>query len=398
MKLHSRFPAVADLRARTKRRIPKFVWEYLVSGTGTESSLHRNRVMLDRVMFTPSILHGEFTPDLSSTFLGKPLPLPIGVAPVGMSGLMWPDAERLLASAASEAGIPYGLSTVATKAPEDIGPHLNNNGWFQMYPPRDPEIRLDMLRRAKESGFDTLVITVDVPVASRRERQVRSGLTQPPKLTMRLMAQAAVRPTWAMQMAFRPLPHMKTLDAYTKNDVALDSTAHVGYLLRTSPDWSYIRKLRDEWDGKFIVKGVLRPDDAKKLESYGVDAIWVSNHIGRQFDATLSAIECLEAVRAATTLPIVFDSGIEGGLDVMRALAMGADLVMLGRAFHYSLGALGASGPAHLIDIFQKDMEANMGQLGMRKLSELRGQAFWDPALPPSHDLYQPHSRPKQPL
>lgn len=371
MDLHQRYPAISDLKARARRRIPHFVWEYLDSATGTEATLRRNRARLDEVLFRPSILHGEFKPDLGTTLFGHHHPLPFGVAPVGMSGLIWPDAERLLADAAGAAGLPYALSTVATQTPETVGPSLGEHGWFQMYPPRDPTIRADMIRRAREAGFSTLILTVDVPVASRRERQTRSGLTQPPRLTPRLMAQVARCPVWAMGTARLGMPRMRLFDGYGENKLSLSSTAHIGYLLRTSPDWDYVRMLRDEWQGPLIVKGVLRPEDAAGLEAAGVDAIWVSNHAGRQFDAAPATIEALPGIRAATQLPVIFDSGIEGGLDILRALALGADFVMLGRAWHYALGALGAAGPAHLVDILRKDMEANMGQLGARTLGDL---------------------------
>ncbi|GFE48616.1 lactate dehydrogenase [Roseobacter cerasinus] len=372
MDLHSRYPALSDLRARARQRLPRFVWEYLDSATGEERTKARNRTSLDRIGFPPSILHGEFTPDLSVSLFGATLPRPYGIAPVGMSGLMWPDAEGILARAAAKAHIPYSLSTVATQAPEDLAPHLGPYAWFQMYPPRDESIRSDMLARAKAAGFSTLVLTVDVPVASRRERQTRSGLTLPPRLTPRLMAQVALRPAWALGMARRGLPKMRTLEKYASEaDTARSSTAHVGYLLRTSPDWDYVRWLRDAWDGPFVVKGVLRTQDAPKLEQIGVDGIWVSNHAGRQFDAAPAAIDVLPGIRAATRLPLIFDSGIEGGLDILRALASGADFVMLGRGFHYALAALGARGPDHLIDMLDKDLVANMGQLGARGLKDL---------------------------
>ena len=175
------------------------------------------------------------------------------------------------------------------------------------------------------------------------------------------------------------MPHMRTLDAYTggtatKNPAAArSSTAHIGYLLRTAPDWSYLQWLRDHWEGPLVVKGVLDARDAPRLQAAGVDAIWVSNHAGRQFDAAPATIEALPELRAATDLPLIFDSGIEGGLDILRALALGADFVMLGRAFHYALAALGPRGPAHLTEILTKDLEANMGQLGIATLAELRG-------------------------
>lgn len=372
MDLHAKYPALSDLRTRAKRRIPKFVWEYLDSGTGDEATKARNRAALDRIGMMPSVLHGEFTPDLSTCFMGADLPLPFGIAPIGMSGLMWPDAEGHLARAAARAGIPYSISTVATQSPEDIAPHLGEHAWFQMYPPRDPDIRRDMLARAKAAGFKTLILTVDVPVASRRERQVRSGLTNPPRLTPRLLAQVAMCPVWVAGMAQRGMPHMRGLDKYANAATdGLSPTAHVGYLLRTAPDWDYVGWLREEWDGDLIVKGVMRGADATRLEELGVDAIWVSNHAGRQFDGAPAAIEVLPQVRAATKLPLVFDSGIEGGLDILRALALGADFVMLGRGFHYALGALGPQGIDHLIDILSKDMASNMGQIGARTLSEL---------------------------
>lgn len=372
MDLHSRFPGIEDLRARARSRLPRFVWEFLDSGTGTETLRARSRRALDAVQFAPSILHGPFDPDLSTQLLGHDFPLPIGAAPIGMSGLIWPEAEILLARALRKLDQPYCLSTVASRSPEDLAPHIGPHGWFQLYPPKDEEIRADLLKRARDAGFSALVLTVDVPVASRRERQTRSGLTNPPRLTPRLLAQVAMRPAWALGMARLGMPHMRTLDKYVDDASRnLPPTAHVGYLLRTSPDWSYLHWLRDNWDGPLIVKGVLRAGDAERLEQAGADALWISNHAGRQFDGAPATIEVLPAIRAATRLPLIFDSGVEGGLDILRALALGADFVMLGRPFHYALAALGAEGPAHLADIVAKDLSANMGQLGALGLRDL---------------------------
>lgn len=382
MTLDAKAPAISDLKARARRRIPHFVWEYLDSGTGNEHTLARNRAKLDEVLFRPSILHGEIEPDTSATFLGHSYPLPLGVAPVGMSGLIWPDAERTLAAMARDRGVPYSMSSVATRLPEEMSPHLGPHAWFQLYPPRDKGIRQDMLKRVKDAGFTALALTVDVPAPSRRERQTRGGLTQPPSLGPRLMAQVARCPTWALGTARLGMPRMRFVESYadTKiSNMSLPSNAHVGYLLRTSPDWEYLKELRQEWDGPIMVKGVQNPDDAARIQDEGADVIWISNHAGRQFDASPATAEVVAAVRAATTLPIIADSGVESGLDVLRMLALGADFVMMGRAFHYGLGAYGRAGAEHVIDIVQKDMVSCMNQMGLANLSELSSRIFSNP-------------------
>jgi L-lactate dehydrogenase (cytochrome) len=371
MDLHTRYPGLADLKSRARRRIPHFVYEYLDSGTGSESTLHRNREMLDRVRLMPSILRGTMAPDLSVKLFDRVLALPFGIAPVGMSGLMWPDAEYTLARAAARAGIPYCLSTVASQTPEHVAPVLGDDGWFQLYPPKDPGIMRDMVARARAVGFKVLAMTVDVPVASRRERQTRSGLTQPPRFTPRLMWQVAQCPAWALGMARKGTPRMRFLESYISDNRNLPSTEHIGYLLRTSPDLAYLDALRAAWDGPLVLKGVMDPAEVKGLQDHGVDGIWLSNHAGRQFDGAPATIEVLPQMRAATDLPIIFDSGIAGGLDILRALALGADFVMMGRAWHYALGALGEAGPAHLIDVFTRDLVSNMGQIGVERFSDL---------------------------
>jgi L-lactate dehydrogenase (cytochrome) len=375
MDMNITHPAIADLRTRARRRIPHFAWEYLDSATGHEHAKARNRTALDAVLFAPAILQGLVDTDLRTTFLGQTYDAPFGIAPVGMSGLIWTDAERILAATAAKARIPYGLSTVATQTPEAVGPKTGGMGWFQMYPPSDADQRRDMLARAKGAGFHTLVLTVDVPVASRRERQRRGGITQPPKITPRLLAHILTCPAWAFGTAQRGMPRMRTLEKYVDTRIKRPSTEHIGYLIRAAPDWDYLHALRAEWDGKLIVKGVLRAADAPELVQAGVDAIWVSNHAGRQFDGAPAALDALRAVREATgdTFPLIFDSGIEGGLDVLRALALGADMVMLGRAFHFGLGAFGADGAAHVVRILKEDMIANMGQMAIKRPSEAKG-------------------------
>lgn len=368
------YPSLYELKTKAQARLPKFVWEYLNSGTGQEHTTRLNRTALDQIKLMPSVLHGEHTVDLKTVFLGKQYDLPFGIAPIGMSGLIWANAEQTLARHAVSTNIPYTLSTVACQDPESLGPHIGQNGWFQLYPPRDPQIRTDMLNRVRNAGFHTLVLTVDLPVASRRERQTKSGITQPPVLTPRLMAQILCKPSWALSMARQGRPTMPFVASYGNAQKGLPPTEHIGYLLRTSPDWDYVKWLREHWQGPLIIKGVLDAEPIEQFEKIGVDALWVSNHAGRQFDAAPSSIDQLIAYRSATDLPLIVDSGFETGLDILRAYALGANFVMMGAPWHYALAALGDKGPAHFARILELDLKANLGQIGCANVHDTKSR------------------------
>lgn len=374
MDLDLAFPDISDLRARARARVPGFVWEYLDSATGDESTYLLNQAALEAVRLCPRVLGTRADPDLSTAIFGRRLAAPFGIAPVGMSGLIWPGAERMLAAHAAEAVIPYCLSTVAASTPEEVGGVLGDAGWFQLYPPKDAEVRRDLLRRARDAGFSALILTVDVPVPSRRERQRRARLTNPMRMSPAVIWQAARRPSWSLATLRRGIPKLATLEPYAKVDASMPSTAHAGYLIRAVPDWAYLDALRGEWDAPLIVKGILAPDDARRARDAGADAIWVSNHGGRQLSSAPSALHCLGPVRAALgpETPIIFDSGVRSGTDILRAIARGADLVMLGRAYHYGVAAFGAAGIAHVTHILRDQMLADMGQLGIARPVEAR--------------------------
>jgi L-lactate dehydrogenase (cytochrome) len=376
MDLDVTHPALSDLRARARRRIPHFAFEYLDSGTGRELGVAHNRARLDAVRFMPAILRGELGPDLRRTTLGTAHAYPFGIAPVGMAGLLWPGAERLLAEAAARHRIPYGQSTVAAATPEETGPVAGEMGWFQHYPVNDPAIRRDMLARAKAAGWRVLVVTVDLPGESRRERQRRAEVRMPPVVTPRILASIAARPAWALATLRHGRPRMKFPESYAAGLKGRDAFTHAGRLIRGFPDEAYLRAVREEWDGPLVVKGVGDPADADRLVAIGVDAIWVSNHTGRQFEGGPAAIDCLPPVVAAVggRVPVYYCSGVEGGLDVMRALALGAEFVFLGKAWYFALAAFGRRGVDHLVHILRADMIANMTQIGAERLEDLPGR------------------------
>lgn len=374
-----KYPAISDLQERAKRRIPEVAWAYLQSGTGDEIAVQRNRDSLNEILFNPRFLKGELNPSLKTNILGRGFDLPFGIAPVGLSGLMWPGAEMQLAKTALEYNIPYCLSTVATQTPETIGPISKSNSWFQLYTPRKKEIRKDILRRIKEAGFTCLIVTADVPYPSRRERTKRAGLKTPPKPSAKFIWDGITSPAWTMQVLKHGLPKLKTVIQYAESKQATKVFEELRSAFGGTLSWEYLAELRDEWNGKLILKGITHPADVEKAIQMGVDGIIVSNHGARQFNAVPAAIDLLkpivEAYKDKTT--IMFDSGIRSGLDIIRAFYYGAEYVFLGRPFLTGLAALGNNGGAHVCEILKEDLIANMHQLGIERLSELSEVISW---------------------
>ncbi len=371
--LMNRYPSVTDLRRRARRRIPHFAWEYLDSGTGADECVRRNREELSAVTLMPQFMKGVFEPDISTTLFGIPYATPFGVSPVGLTALMWPRAEQILARAAAKYRFPYALSTAATDAPERIGPLADGMGWFQLYPPRRPDIRRDLLVRAQDSGFTTLLVTADLPTASRRERQLRAGVIVPPKMTALMLYRCAVRPAWSLATLFAGKPRFLGLEKYLDGRDMRDMLSFIGQELGGTLDWEYLQEVRDEWKGALVLKGVLGVDQAERAVTLGYDGIMVSNHGGRQFDGAPAAISVLPAIAGAVgdRAKILFDSGVQSGLDIARALALGADFVLLGRAFMYGVAALGKRGGDHTAEILIADLKNNMMQLGCSSVGEL---------------------------
>ena len=376
MNLELKYPAIADFRLRAKKRIPHFAFEYLDSGTGSrELGIKENRECLDRIKFLPAILKGEFDFNLKQQFMGDTFSLPFGVAPVGMAGAIWPGAEKILAKVAYKNNIPFNLSTVATADPEGIGPIARNRGWFQYYPAKDRDIQRDMFRRIMDAGFETLVVTLDVPGESRRERQRKAFLEVPFKLNFEIIVSMISRPYWCMGILKEGIPRMKFPESY-KDFKSNGNFTHVGKSIRGYPDWEGYKQIREDWPLKLIAKGVQDPEDADKLIAEGTDGIWVSNHSGRQFEGAPSSITQLPEIRkvVGNDYPLAFDSGIEGGLDILRAYSLGADFVFLGRGFLFAVSAFGYKGAQHLVKILAEDLKSNMAQIGITNPKEAKNR------------------------
>ena len=371
--LMQRFPSISDLRQRTRRRIPHVAWEYLDCGTGEDRAVSRNVERMANVTLIPQFMKGVLTPKISTRLFGRNYRAPMGIAPVGLGGLMWPHMERTLARSASRYSIPYCVSTVAAESLETLGPIIGDMGWFQLYPPRDLKVRTDLLKRAKDSGFTTLVVTADVPTASRRERTLRAGLRMPPKITPRFIWEALKHPVWTIQTLKAGLPKLKTVEKYADSDKTHDVVDYVEKCLGGTLSWDYIKELREEWEGPLVIKGILHPEDAERAVEVGVCGIQVSNHGARQLDAVPAAIDVLpEIVRQVNgRARILFDSGVRSGLDIIRAIALGADFVFLGRGFIYGVAALGEIGGDYATELLETELKNCMVQLGCEELSEL---------------------------
>lgn len=373
-RLSNKYPAIEDLARKAKKRIPKVAWEYLASGTGTEDLLDRNSLAFQKICFLPRFCKGPLEADIATSLFGQKYAAPIGIAPVGLTGLMWPRAEHHLAASAQRLNIPFCLSTVATETPETVGPLVGNMGWFQLYPPKDEDIRHSLLERAKKAGFHTLVVTADVPMASRRERTKRAGMSMPPKITPKMIWEAITHPVWTYYTLLNGISRLRTVEHYTNNNDIRFVSGFVGNRLGGTLDWDYCRELKDSWEGPVVLKGVLHPEDAAKAVEIGLDGIIVSNHGGRQFNGAPAALDALPAIvdKLKGKVPIIFDSGIRTGLDIMRALYLGADFVLAGRPFIYGVAALGQYGADHAAHILIDDLKNNMVQLGVSNLKAIR--------------------------
>ena len=357
-----------EARRWAQKRLPRLVFDYIDGAAGQESAALGNTGDLALVKLAPRVLADLQAPDLATSFLGKLYAMPFGIAPMGMCNLARPGADRVLASLAQKMALPLGVSTAASTPMSQMFKDSGGQAWFQLYVSGSAQAGLAMAQRAAQVGYDTLVLTVDVPKVAPRPRDVRNGFQMPFRMGPRQFLDFALHPRWSLATLWAGAPSPANFDPHQGG---FDRHAS-----RAGANWAFLDQLRGQWRGKLIVKGVMHPDDAQRIAGMGVDAIYVSNHGGRQLDAAPSAISALHQIRQrlGPPFPLVFDSGVRTGEDIVKALACGADLVMLGRPVLYALAAGGEIGLQQWLTSMREDLEVVLSQLGLTRIQDVGPQ------------------------
>jgi isopentenyl diphosphate isomerase/L-lactate dehydrogenase-like FMN-dependent dehydrogenase len=374
--LLARAASVADLKKLARRRVPRFAFDYLEGGCNQETAIARNRSALDAIVMEPRYLEDCAPPDLSTSLFGRRYAAPFGVAPVGLGGLIWPRVAEYLAAAAARADIPFCLSTVATTSIERAAELAGDCLWFQLYTPTDPAICGDLLDRAAAVGCRVLLVTIDVPSATWRPRDQRNGLSVPPRFDLRTLLQIAARPVWAMATLRAGIPQFDSIRPYMPPNVSMaESSVFTRTTFTGGLNLEALGRIRDRWQGALVLKGVETVRDAELALQLGAEGIVVSNHGGRQLDASRAPVEVLPQIRAAVgdRMTVLADSGVESGADIGRMLATGAVGVLAGRAFMYGVGGLGPAGAGHTIDLLREELARFMAQLRCTRPEQLAG-------------------------
>jgi (S)-mandelate dehydrogenase len=366
---------IEDLRVIARRRLPNFTYEYLEGGAEDEVALRRNRDVFERIAWLPRTLAGVGTPDLSTEVLGEACHLPLIIAPTGFNGMLWPQGDLALARAASDVGIPFTLSTVSNYSLPRMTAELPERIWFQLYPFKDPAAVDHLVGRAEQAGCRTLVVTTDVPVLGAREWDQRN-YRAPMQLSLRSKLDVLAHPGWLRRVMIPGgAPEFENLKELLPPGArsALAGVRFMGTQINARLGWDDMARIRARWKGKLVLKGILCVEDARRAVEMGADGIVLSNHGGRQIDSAVSGVELLPAVSAEVgeRITVLVDGGFRRGSDVLKALALGADAVMIGRPALYGLAAGGQAGVAHALGLLRAEMERTLTLLGCRSLGEL---------------------------
>tara|TARA_R110000868_G_scaffold111242_4_gene300555 strand:+ start:10341 stop:11489 length:1149 start_codon:yes stop_codon:yes gene_type:complete len=371
-----RILSVAEMANLARHRLPGFAWEYLQGGAEDEMTLQRNRAIFSRYELQGRTLVPNDPPELATTLVGTPSRLPMAIGPSGFNGMLWPGADIELARTAAAQGIPFTLSTVANASMEDVRAQVPDvDLWFQLYALKAPELEKDLLDRAIRSGCSTLVVTSDALVVGNREWD-RRNFASPRDLTLRNKLDVLAHPGWLWRvMVPGGLPTMGNLDPYLPEGerTALGAMQFIAEQLDTRLDWTRLAAIRARWPGKIILKGVMHPDDALAAIALGLDGLVISNHGGRQLDGVCSSLEALARIAplAEGKISLLLDSGIRRGADIVKALALGAEGVLLARATLYGVAAGGASGAGRVLDILDQELVRCLNLMGCTGIAAL---------------------------
>jgi (S)-mandelate dehydrogenase len=383
--LRRRFPTIAYLREHARHHIPRFAFEYCDGGAGSDQGIARNWAALDAVELVPRYGVMPSLPACEVELFGRRYAAPLGIAPMGGPALVWPGADRFMAQAAQQARVPYVLGTVGGLTIEDAARIAPDVLWFQLYrmARNDHALGFDLMRRAEAAGVHVFVMTVDVPVRTTRPREVVVGLGGGKfSPDLRMIFEMLRAPGWLASLAREGHPRFANLKPYAGANASLnDVIAFTRDAIGGAFTWDEIARFRERWKGPLVLKGIMHPADAARALSLGVDGIWVSNHGGRQIEALPAAIDVLPAIAAEMrgSATILLDSGVRSGTDVVRALALGANAAFAGKAFLWGLGALGADGPGHVIDLLRDETRAALGQIGVHSLAQARSVVIRHP-------------------
>ncbi|ANW95889.1 alpha-hydroxy-acid oxidizing enzyme [Wenyingzhuangia fucanilytica] len=366
IKFNTDYPSIDDLRSKAQKKIPKFAFEYLDGGCNEDVNIHRNTADIRDIQLNPEYIKKFSGSSLKTKLFGIEYDAPFGIAPVGLQGLMWPNAPEILAKSAFEHNIPFILSTVTTTSIERASEITEGKSWFQLYHPAEDRLRDDIIKRAEAAHCPVLVVLCDVPTFGFRPRDIRNGLAMPPKMSVKNILQVLGKPHWAMQTLIHGQPNFETLKPYMPKGLDLKQLGKfMDQTFNGRLNEEKIKPIRDMWKGKLVLKGVSSEYDAQQAIKLGFDGIIVSNHGGRQLDAGESAVSSLSniAKKYGDQIEVMMDSGVRSGPDVARAMASGAKFTFMGRSFMYGVSALGKNGGDHTISLLKTELKQVMDQL-----------------------------------
>jgi len=372
--INHKYPSVADLRKRSRSKIPKFAFEYLDGGCNDDVNLKKNTQRIRDIELKPKYLVDYDKPTLKAELFGHIYDAPFGISPIGLQGLMWPKSPEILAKAAFDHNIPFVLSTVTTASIERIAEITEGNAWFQLYHPAKESVTKDILKRAEVAECPVLVILADVPSFGYRPRDIRNGLSMPPKMTLTNIVNAIKRPHWLFQTIINGQPSFETLKPYMPKKLNLSQLAKfMDATFQGRLNEEKIKKIRDLWKGKLVLKGAESIEDVEMACQLGLDGVIVSNHGGRQVDVGQATIDSIKTIAPLykDKITLMMDSGIRGGADVARAMSTGIDFSFMGRTFMYGVSALGKKGGYHTISMLKTQLTQIMEQLSCSQVKDI---------------------------